>query len=47
MSTDGYDDGCMGCMRSQDRDNVLGGIIEMPGHWVLNHYAGLVLQLYL
>jgi diadenosine tetraphosphate (Ap4A) HIT family hydrolase len=41
MSTDEYDDGCKGCIRSQDRDNVPGGIIEMPGHWVLNHYAGL------
>lgn len=40
MSTDRYEEGCKGCIRSQHKDDVLGGIIEMPGNWVLNHYAG-------
>ena len=39
MAANPYDPDCMGCETSQDHE-VPGGIVRLPGKWVLNHYRG-------
>lgn len=34
-----YDDACQGCMISQKKVVPVGGIVELPGNWVVNHYG--------
>ena len=31
-----HNDNCKGCARSQETD----AIVELPGDWIVNHYAG-------
>ena len=35
-----YKKDCDGCNRSQGKDNVRGGVVELKGDWTLNHYGG-------
>jgi hypothetical protein len=35
-----YKDCCKGCDISREIDKRTGGIIELEGDWILNHYAG-------
>jgi diadenosine tetraphosphate (Ap4A) HIT family hydrolase len=35
-----YKDDCRGCQRSLGCEIPLGGITEMEGNWILNHYGG-------
>ncbi len=35
-----YQPGCKGCDISQESDKKIGGIIELEGDWILNHYGG-------
>ncbi|MBM4288659.1 MAG: hypothetical protein FJ126_01340 [Deltaproteobacteria bacterium] len=40
MENNIYDDNCIGCAISRGRENMQGGIIELDGDWILNHYGG-------
>jgi len=40
MITNEYNDWCNGCKISRCLKARHGGIIEMDGNWILNHYAG-------
>jgi hypothetical protein len=35
-----YTKSCDGCIRSQGKDTVQGGIVELKGDWILNHISG-------
>jgi diadenosine tetraphosphate (Ap4A) HIT family hydrolase len=35
-----YKDNCLSCDLSQGSIVLPGGIIELPGHWIINHYYG-------
>ncbi len=39
MAANPYVPDCMGCETSQDHE-IPGGIVRLPGKWVLNHYRG-------
>jgi hypothetical protein len=40
VSAKEYDKDCKGCKRSKGCDPVVGGIIQLEGDWILNHYGG-------
>ena len=35
-----YDLGCAGCHTSQDLRPIPGGVVGLPGDWIVNQYAG-------
>lgn len=35
-----YADSCSGCEISQGLTSVPGGVVKLPGDWVVNHYGG-------
>lgn len=40
MTTKKYKNGCEGCKISQGFEKRVGGIIDLDGSWILNHYHG-------
>lgn len=40
MIQSNYKPDCLGCRLSQELDRVVGGIVQLPGDWILNHYGG-------
>lgn len=40
MGSEIYHDDCKGCAYSRRTEEPRGGIIELPGNWILNHYGG-------
>jgi diadenosine tetraphosphate (Ap4A) HIT family hydrolase len=35
-----YDPNCAGCHTSQDRRPIPGGVVSLPGDWIVNQYCG-------